>query len=86
MTRSPQHFESASYGLLELEDDRIMIDIETDRIIRSQMQSTTSKGWIPHFEGRTLGPLAVLLILAFYALVSPLLSPSIHEYISRILH
>ncbi len=67
-----------------------MIDIETDRIIRSQMQSANGKNtsWIPHFllQGSTLGPLSVLIILALYALISPHLSPSIHEYTYRILH
>lgn len=86
MTASPHHFESVSSGLLDLEDDRIMIDIETDGRIRSQMESTTNKRSVPHLEWRMLGPLAVLLILAFYALISPLLSPSVHEYMSRILH
>lgn len=67
-----------------------MLDIETDRIIHSQMQSIAAKParWIPRFlvEGRTLGPLSVLLFLALYALLSPLLSPAIHEYMHRILH
>ena len=73
-----------------LDDDRIMIDIETEMNIHSHMESKTEKPAqrIPHFllEGRTLGPLSVLLILALYTLLSPLLSPSIHEYIYHILH
>jgi len=78
---------SASAPIYDLDDDRIMIDIETERIIRSQMQSKSARR-IPHFlvEGRTLGPLSVLLILGLYSLFSPLLSPTIHQYVYRILH
>src|SRR5260370_24737806 len=51
----------------DLEDDRILIDIETEMAIRSHMESRIEKPTqrIPHFllEGRTLGPLSVLLIL-----------------------
>jgi hypothetical protein len=74
----------------DLQDDRILIDIETDRMIRSRMQSTIGKlpRWIPQvmLEGRTLGPLSVVFILVLYALLSPLLAPTIHEYMYRILH
>ena len=77
-------------ALSDLDDDRIMIDIETERILRLSMESKLEKPMqrIPHFllEGRTLGPLSVLLILALYSLLSPLLSPAIHEYIYHILH
>jgi hypothetical protein len=73
-----------------MEDDRILIDIETEMIARFHMESKVEKSTqrIPHFllEGRTLGPLSVLLILALYSLLSPLLSPAIHQYIYRILH
>jgi hypothetical protein len=76
---------------LDLEDDRILIDIETEMALHSQMESKIEKPAqriIPHFllEGRTLGPLSVLLILALYLLLSPLLSPAFHEYIYHILH
>jgi hypothetical protein len=75
---------------LDLEDDRILIDIETEMAARLHMESKIEKPMqrIPHFllEGRTLGPLSVLLILALYSLLSPLLSPEVHEYIYRILH
>jgi hypothetical protein len=75
---------------LDLEDDRILIDIETDMASRSHMESQIEKPAqrIPRFllEGRTLGPLSVVLILALYSLLSPLLSPGIHEYIYHILH
>jgi hypothetical protein len=77
-------------ALADLDDDRILIDIETERILRLGMESKLEKPTqrIPQFllEGRTLGPLSVLLILALYSLVSPLLSPAIHEYIYHILH
>jgi len=68
-----------------------MIDIETERaLFKTKMESKIEKPTqrIPHFllEGRTLGPLSVLLILALYSLLSPLLSPAIHEYIYHILH
>ncbi len=54
--------------------------------MESKVEKPTQR--IPHFllEGRTLGPLSVLFILALYFLLSPLLSPAIHEYIYRILH
>ena len=72
------------------EDDRILIDIETEMALHSHMESKQDKfsQRIPRFllAGRTLGPLSVLLLLAFYALLSPLLSPAIHEYIYHILH
>ena len=76
---------------LDLEDERILIDIETEMAIRLDMDSKVEKStqrMIPHFllEGRSLGPLTVLLILALYSLLSPLLSPAIHAYIYRILH
>lgn len=76
---------------LNLEDDRILIDIETEMAARLSMESKAQKPalrMIPHFllEGRNLGPLSVLLILLLYSLLSPLLSPAIHEYISHILH
>jgi hypothetical protein len=76
---------------LDLEDERILIDIETEMAARLLMESHVDKPlqrMIPHFllEGRTLGPLAVLFILALYSLLSPLLSPAIHEYIYHILH
>jgi hypothetical protein len=78
------------YEEWDLEDDRIMIDIKTEMTTRSQMQSNADKstGWIPHFllEGRTLGPLSVLLILVLYSLLSPMLPPAFHEYIYHILH
>jgi hypothetical protein len=98
MATSAHHLESSKhrtaplsyYERLDLDDDRIMIDIETEMAIHSQMESRLEKPTqrITHIlsEGRTLGPLAVLLILALYALLSPLLSPAIHEYIYRILH
>ena len=74
----------------DLEDDRILIDIETEMAIRSHMECKVEKPTqrIPHFllEGRTLGPLSVLLILAVYSLLSPLLPPAIHAYIYHILH
>jgi hypothetical protein len=78
-------------GLLDLEDDRILIDIETEWAARVQMESKAEKPMqrmVPNFllEGRTLGPLSVLLILVLYALLSPLLSPALHEYIYHILH
>jgi hypothetical protein len=76
---------------LNLEDDRILSDIETEMAARLSMESKVENPatrTIPRFllEGRTLGPLSVLLILVLYSLLSPLLSPAIHEYISRILH
>jgi len=78
------------YEQWNLEDDRILIDIETEMAIRSHMESKTEESThrIPHFlfEGRTLGPLSVLFILALYSLLSPLLSPAVHEYIYHILH
>jgi hypothetical protein len=78
------------YEQWSLDDDRIMIDIETEMATRSPMQSNTenSTGWIPHFllEGRTLGPLFVLIILVLYSLLSPMLSPAFHEYVYHILH
>lgn len=84
---------SASLPIYEqgdLEDDRILIDIETEMAMHSHMESKIEKSTqrIPHFllEGRTLGPLSVLLILMLYSLLSPLLSPAIHEYIYHILH
>lgn len=75
----------------DLEDDRILIDIETEMATRLHMESKVEKPAqriIPRFllEGRTIGPLSVLLILALYSLLSPLLSPAIHEYIYHILH
>ena len=74
----------------DLEDDRILIDIETEMALHSHMESKQDKfsQRIPRFllAGRTLGPLSVLLLLALYALLSPLLSPAIHEYIYHILH
>jgi hypothetical protein len=77
-------------ALSDLDDDRILIDIETERILRLSMETKLQQPTqrIPHFllEGRTLGPLSVLLILALYSLLSPLLSPAIHEYIYHILH
>jgi hypothetical protein len=87
------HTGSASHPTFipwDMEDDRILIDIETEMAIHSQMESKLEKPMhrIPRFllEGRTLGPLSVLLILALYSLLSPLLSPAIHEYIYHILH
>jgi hypothetical protein len=78
------------YERWNLEDDRILIDIETEMAIHSHMESKVGESTqrIPHFflEGRTLGPLSVLLILAIYSLLSPLLSPAVHEYIYHILH
>jgi hypothetical protein len=76
---------------LNLEDDRILIDIETEMAARLSMEykiENPEPRTIPHFllEGRTLGPLSVLLFLALYFLLSPLLSPAIHEYIGHILH
>ncbi len=75
----------------DLEDDRILIDIETEMTARLHMESKVEKPaqrLIPDFllEGRTIGPLSVLIILALYSLLSPLLSPAIHEYIYHILH
>lgn len=75
----------------DLEDDRILLDIETERAMRLHMESKIEKPTqrtIPHLllEGSTLGPLSVLLILALYSLLSPLLSPAVHEYIYHILH
>jgi hypothetical protein len=77
--------------MLDLEDDRILIDIETEVAARLHMESKLEKVTqltIPRFllEGRTLGPLSVLILLALYSLLSPLLSPAIHEYIYHILH
>lgn len=101
MTTRTHHLESSlGHGMAsaprpicaqwDLEDDRIMIDIETEMAARSQMQSNMDKStdWIPHFllEGRTLGPLFVLLILVLYSLLSPMLSPAFHEYVYHILH
>jgi len=75
---------------LDLEDDRIMIDIETDMAMYSRMQTQANKqprsASFLALEGRTLGPLIVLLLLACYFLASPLLSPAIHQYMFRILH
>jgi hypothetical protein len=73
----------------DMEDERILIDIETERVLRLSMGSDLEKPMHRTrflLEGRTLGPLSVLLILALYSLLSPLLSPSIHEYVYRILH
>jgi hypothetical protein len=74
----------------DLEDERILIDIETEMATRSQIgiEDDKSAQRTPHFlvDGRTLGPLSVLLILMLYSLLSPLLSPAIHVYIYRILH
>jgi hypothetical protein len=98
MATSTHHLESGKhttanlplYEQIDLDDDRIMIDIETAMAIQSHIESELEKPTqrIPYFllEGRTLGPVAVLLILVFYTLLSPLLSPAIHEYIYRILH
>jgi hypothetical protein len=77
--------------MLDLEDDRILIDIETEMATRPHMESKVEKltqRTTPHFllEGRTLGPLSVLILLALYSLLSPLLSPAIHGYIYHILH
>lgn len=73
----------------DMEDDRILIDIETEKATRLHMESKLEKPTqrIPRFllEGRTLGPLSVLLVLALYFLLSPLLSPAFHEYINHIL-
>lgn len=102
MTTSAHNFESGLrrgmatsplppvYEHWDLEDERIMIDIETEMAIHSQTQSNINKSvnWIPRFllEGRTLGPLSVLFILVLYSLLSPLLSPAVHEYMTHILH
>lgn len=98
MATSSHHLESRKHRIVsppiskqwDLDDDRILIDIETDMAIHSHMESKLEKPTqrIPRllFERRTLGPLAVLVILALYALLSPMLSPAIHEYIYRILH
>src|ERR1700704_4834931 len=52
----------------DLEDDRILIDIETEMALHSHMESKQDKfsQRIPRFllAGRTLGPLSVLLLLA----------------------
>lgn len=73
-----------------LDDDRILIDIETEMIAREKIEpkSSLSMGRVlQHLhEGRTLGPLSVLLILLVYSLLSPLLPPTVHEYIYHILH
>lgn len=70
----------------DLEDERILIDIETEMAMESKTEKPTQR--IPHFllDGGTLGPLSVLLILALYSLLSPLLSPAVHAYIYHILH
>ena len=72
----------------DLEDDRILIDIETEMRLHMESKVERPTQRIPLFllKGSTLGPLSVLLILAFYSLLSPLLSPAIHEYIYHILH
>lgn len=75
--------------IADLEDDRIFIDIETEMVLQKmESASKSQKMQIPQFlrEGRTLGPLSVLLILALYTLLSPLLPPAIHAYIYHILH
>ena len=78
------------YEQADLEDDRILIDIETEMVMHSHMESNIEKSTqrIPRFllEGSTLGPLSVLLILVLYSLLSPLLPPAIHDYIYHILH
>jgi len=72
----------------ELEDS-IMSDIET----RGRLQGPPSKlGLAGHLilgylsDSRNLGPLSVLIILAIYSLLSPLLPAPVHEYIYHILH
>ena len=76
----------ATYRAWDLDDDRIMIDIETELVLARKNRAEAME---PIFhslrEGRTLGPLSVLLILVVYFLLSPLLSPAIHEYIYHIL-
>jgi hypothetical protein len=72
----------------ELEDS-IMSDIET----RGRLQGAPSKfGLGGHrilsylSDSRNLGPISVLIILAIYSLLSPLLPAPVHEYIYHILH
>jgi len=73
-----------------LDDDRILIDIETDMIIRANMEPKSSLSMERILrrmhEGRILGPLSVLMILLLYSLLSPLLPSTVHEYIYHILH
>jgi hypothetical protein len=77
------------YERLNLEDDRIMIDIETEMAlsqIEYKIEKPTRRLHQFLLQGSTLGPLSVLLFLAVYLFLSPLLSPAVHEYISHILH
>lgn len=77
---------------LDLEDDRILIDIETSYKLADLRRRKSGAGVfmerILHYlrEGRTLGPISILLILLVYSLLSPLLPPMVHEYIYHILH
>ncbi|MFY9790417.1 MAG: hypothetical protein WA474_02950 [Candidatus Sulfotelmatobacter sp.] len=76
----------------DLEDDRILIDIQTEMALQKMVMESalkTHKSPIPQFlkEGRTLGPLSLLvMLLIYYVWLSPMLSPPVHEYINRILH
>ncbi len=93
------HFESGialgtviqTSPIADLEDDRILIDIRTEMALqqmRMQSESKTHGAQIPQFlrDGRTLGPISLLIALViYYVWLSPLLSPSVHEYISHIL-
>ena len=77
---------------LDLEDDRILIDIETSYKLADLRRRKLGAGVfmeriLHHLrEGRTLGPISILLILLVYSLLSPLLPPMVHEYIYHILH
>jgi hypothetical protein len=75
------------------EDDLIMSDIEVQgaQAVANEHPQRGVKVVMERIlhrlrDGRTLGPLSVLLILLVYSLLSPLLPPSVHEYIYHILH
>ena len=76
----------------DLDDDRIMIDIETEMIARGNAKPGSQgafpgEGIFHHLrEGRNVGPLSVLLMLLAYFWLSPLLPATVHEYIYHILH
>ncbi len=103
MTTPAQHIESSFkggqavvYGVdfrhLDLEDDRILLDIETSlamearRSAESRVRAAMDRIMHHLREGSTLGPLSVLLILLMYTLVSPFLPQVFHDYVYHILH
>lgn len=81
-----------AFGHLDLEDDRILLDIQTSlamgarKSAESRMRATMDRMMHHLCEGSTLGPLFVLFILLAYTLLSPFLPPAFHDYIYHILH